>query len=154
MLLLAASSTVFAEDVELFFQVPAENSVYHNSDSVLFVIEDMSMDYTDTLRAELYNADDESVVKNIGEWTGSDIEGRHEFSWTVDVGDGNYFVRVTEIDGEDHLVENTTRSYNFKVEGAAVEEAAAAVQEAGVVEEAAAVIAAPVRRRKRSIYVA
>lgn len=141
MLALAVSSTVFAEDAETFFNVPAENSVYHPSDSVLFVIEDMSMDYTDTLRAELYNADDQSLIKNIGEWTGSDIEGRHEFSWTVDVGDGNYFVRVLEIDGEDHLEENRTRSYQFKVEGAGVE-------------EAAAVIAAPARRRKRTIYAA
>lgn len=101
----------------------------------------MSMGYTDTLKAELYNAEGESVVKNIGEWTGSDIEGRFEFSWTVDVEEGSYFVRVTEIDGEDGLVENTTRSYTFKIEsGDSAEEASVNK------------IATAMRRRKRSIH--
>lgn len=107
-----------ALDVD-YFKAPAINSVLAPTDSISFVADDVSNDYDDTLKAVLYRADG-TWVEDIGEWTGADIASSDDFqfTWNVDVGEGDYFVRIFEIDPNDHdSDDDINRSYTFTIRG-------------------------------------
>jgi hypothetical protein len=102
-----------------YFYAPARNSVFATSDCISFIPDDVSNDNDGALKAVLYRADG-SWVKDIGEWTGSDITGddNFQFTWDVDVHEeGEYFVRVFEIENDDDNEDDINRSYTFTISG-------------------------------------
>jgi hypothetical protein len=150
------------------------NSVFSTTDSVTFVIDEITNDYDDTIKAKLYSAAGDVWVEDLGEWRGEEIAEVETFvfTWDVDVGDGKYYVRAYEIkageDGND--MEDLARSHTFYIKESNADQMAnnkaysaystnshlVATEEAAPVVEEAAVenpqIATAAKRRKRSIY--
>lgn len=117
-ILLGAVTTVFA-DLN-YFDAPRKHSIFGTDDSITFVVDEVTNDYDDTLRAELYSAEDGSWIETLGEWTGKEISGDDNFvfTWDVDVEEGLYYVRVFEVDGagdDEDEQDDITRSHTFKI---------------------------------------
>ncbi|GAA5804360.1 hypothetical protein EDC94DRAFT_625261 [Helicostylum pulchrum] len=129
-LLIGAVSSVIA-DLE-YFEYPKSGSVYKSGDSVTFVVEDVTDDSDDTIRASLFTADG-VYVEEMGEWRADEYfrtpeeeqafdDGDFIFRWSIDVGDGDYYAEVYEIEGpygENDHDDDVHRSQIFRVgEGA------------------------------------
>ncbi|KAG2234203.1 hypothetical protein INT48_006003 [Thamnidium elegans] len=105
-LLIGAVSSVIAELD--YFDYPKSGSVYNSGDSVTFVVEDVTDDSDDSIKAFLFTADGD-FVEEMGEWRADEDfrtpeeeeafdDGDFIFRWSIDVGDGDYYAEVYEIE--------------------------------------------------------
>ena len=101
-----------------YFDAPRKHSTFSTSDSITFVVDEVTNDWDDTLRAELYTADDHTWIETLGEWTGGEISGDDNFvfTWDVDVEEGDYYVRVFEEDYDgNNDQDDISRSHTFTI---------------------------------------
>ncbi|KAI8078204.1 uncharacterized protein B0P05DRAFT_587434 [Gilbertella persicaria] len=123
--LFAVLSLVLAEDGIHYFSSPGVNAEYTTSDSITFTTNDISNDDDETIIAKLYNAADNTEIKQIGSYTGAVIvrasdKDDFSFNWVVDVPPGTYYVRLYEQDADggiddDDEEDNEVRSFDFAI---------------------------------------
>lgn len=123
------ASYVLADEDPHFFSLPYEGSEFHVDDEITFVTNDITNDWDEGIVVKLFNADDDTEVKEIGVFTGDDIYRPDDdddwvFTWVVDEPEGNYYIRVYEQendgsidDSEDAWDEDVNRSFDFTVTG-------------------------------------
>ncbi|CAO3677562.1 unnamed protein product [Rhizopus stolonifer] len=111
-----------------YFERPNQNTIFYQGNNVQFVANEVSHDDDTTIRVSLYASDDDSLVKNLGDFNGKEVSSSGDdfwFSWLPDVPDGQYYVTVAELEeededgdednGEDDEEDDTNRSYNFQI---------------------------------------
>ncbi|KAI8973467.1 hypothetical protein BDF20DRAFT_882519 [Mycotypha africana] len=114
-----------------YFSVPGPDSEFTTTDRIDFTTNGITNDADETIIAKLYNAADNTEVKQIGSYTGEGIVRYDDsedwsFSWVVDVPPGTYYVRLWEQDADgdiddDDEWDNEIRSHDFMIREAPVE---------------------------------
>lgn len=127
--MVSLASYVFADDYPHFFTLPYEGAEFHVGDEITFITNDVTNDYDEGIVVRLFNAYDNTLVKQIGVFTGNDIyrpddDDDWTFSWVADEPEGRYYVRVYEQDNdgsidddEDGSDDDLNRSYDFTIKG-------------------------------------
>ncbi|GAN11853.1 hypothetical protein MAM1_1118c11468 [Mucor ambiguus] len=120
-----AATFVLAEDEPHYFFLPTEGAEFSTTDQITFSANDITNDADETIIAKLFNAEDDSEIKQIGSYTGDSIvraddKDEWRFTWVIDVEPGTYYVRLYEQDADgqiddDDEGDNEIISYDFRV---------------------------------------
>ncbi|KAK4510462.1 uncharacterized protein ATC70_004892 [Mucor velutinosus] len=120
-----AATFVLAEDEPHYFFFPNEGAEFSVTDQITFAMNGITNDADETIIAKLFNAEDDSEVKQIGSYTGDTIvrpddDDEWTFTWVIDVEPGTYYVRLYEQDADgqiddDDEWDNEIISYDFRI---------------------------------------
>ncbi|KAI7906967.1 uncharacterized protein BX663DRAFT_482652 [Cokeromyces recurvatus] len=119
------AALVVADDEIVYFLSPTMDSEFTTVDEITFTANDITNDADERIIAKLYNAGDNTEIKQIGSYTGESIvrpddHNYWSFNWVVDVPPGTYYVRLFEQDADgdiddDDEWDNQVRSHDFQI---------------------------------------
>ncbi|KAI8643488.1 hypothetical protein BD408DRAFT_481965 [Parasitella parasitica] len=119
------AALVVAEDEPRYFLAPGADAEFPTNGQISFTAVGITNDADETIIAKLFNAADDSEVKQIGSYSGEPIvrpddENPWSFTWVIDVQPGTYYVRLYEQDADgqiddDDEWDNEIISYDFRV---------------------------------------
>ncbi|CEP18642.1 hypothetical protein [Parasitella parasitica] len=119
------AALVVADDGPHYFFAPGDNAEFYTNGQIDFTTNGITNDADETIIAKLFNAADDSLIKQIGSYTGETIvrpddKDPWSFTWVVDVDPGTYYVRLYEQDADgqiddDDEWDNEIISYDFRV---------------------------------------
>ncbi|KAG2197091.1 hypothetical protein INT46_008692, partial [Mucor plumbeus] len=126
-IIIGLAAFVLAEDEPHYFFFPTDGSEFASDDQITFATNGITNDADETIIAKLFNAEDNSEIKQIGSYTGDSIvrpddDDEWTFTWVIDVEPGTYYVRLYEQDADgqiddDDEWDNEIVSYDFRIRG-------------------------------------